>query len=95
MVYGFDSTSMAATYPKAGDRHNLKSNAIPFDTTSRIVGKSPARLLETAPASCTKCRQYRRRLESIATVRIMIADPLLEVCVPRYLSRTVKRSAAD
>ena len=25
----------------------------------------------------------------------MIADPLLEVCVPRYLSRTVKRSAAD
>ena len=28
-------------------------------------------------------------------MRIMIADPSLEVCVPRHLSRTVKRSAAD
>lgn len=32
--------------------------------------------------------QYRRRLESIATVCIMIADPSLEVCVPRLWGRS-------
>ena len=47
------------------------------------------------PLPVPHCWQYRRRLESIATVRIMIADPSLEVCFPRHLSRTVKRSAAD
>ena len=39
------------------------------------------------PLPVPHCWQYRRRLESIATVRIMIADPSLEVCVPRHLSR--------
>ena len=32
--------------------------------------------------------------QSIATVCIMIADPSLEVCVPRHLSRFWGRSAA-
>ena len=66
-----------------------------FDTTSRTYeGEPPTRLLETAPASCTKCRQYRRFLVGSATVRIMIADPSLEVCVPRHLSRLWGRSTA-
>ena len=46
------------------------------------------------PLPVPHCWQYRRRLESIATVRIMIADPSLEVCVPRHLSRLWGRSAA-
>ena len=46
------------------------------------------------PLPVPHCWQYRRRLESIATVRIMIADPSLEVCVPRHLSRLWRRSAA-
>ena len=47
------------------------------------------------PLPVPHCWQYRRRLESIATVRIMIADPSLEVCVPRRLSQLIERSAAD
>ena len=39
------------------------------------------------PLPVPHCWQYRRLLESIATVCIMIADPSLEVCVPRHLSR--------
>ena len=46
------------------------------------------------PLPVPHCWQYRRRLESIATVCIMIADPSLEVCVPRHLSRLWGRSAA-
>lgn len=46
------------------------------------------------PLPVPHCWQYHRRLESIATVCIMIADPSLEVCVPRYLSRLWGRSAA-
>lgn len=46
------------------------------------------------PLPVPHCWQYRRRLESIATVRIMIADPSLEVCVPRHLSRLWGRSTA-
>ena len=46
------------------------------------------------PLPVPHCWQYRRRLESIATVCIMIADPSLEVCVPRHLSRLWGRSTA-
>ena len=46
------------------------------------------------PLPVPHCWQYRRRLESIATVRIMIAGPSLEVCVPRHLSRLWWRSTA-
>ena len=46
------------------------------------------------PLPVPHCWQYRRHLESIATVCIMIADPSLEVCVPRHLSRLWGRSAA-
>ena len=46
------------------------------------------------PLPVPHCWQYRRRLESIATVRIMIAGPSLEVCVPRHLSRLWGRSTA-
>ena len=46
------------------------------------------------PLPVPHCWQYRRRLESIATVCITIADPSLEVCVPRHLSRLWGRSAA-
>ena len=46
------------------------------------------------PLPVPHCWQYRRRLESIATVCIMIADPSLEVCVQRHLSRLWGRSAA-
>ena len=44
------------------------------------------------PLPVPHCWQYRRRLESIATVCIIIADPSLEVCVPRHLSRLWGRS---
>ena len=46
------------------------------------------------PLPVPHCWQYRRFLEGIATVRIMIADPSLEVCVPRHLSRLWGRSTA-
>ena len=46
------------------------------------------------PLPVPHCWQYRRRLESIATVCIIIADPSLEVCVPRHLSRLWGRSTA-
>lgn len=46
------------------------------------------------PLPVPHCWQYRRRLESIATVCIIIADPSLEVCVPRHLSRLWGRTTA-
>ena len=53
-----------------------------------------ARLLEQRPLPVPHCWKYRRFLEGIATVRIMIAGPSLEVCVPRHLSRLWGRSTA-
>ena len=81
---------------KTCGRHNLESNFIPYSTL--LPGHTRANhrpgCWKQLPLPVPHCWQYRRRLESIATVRIMIADPSLEVCVPRHLSRTVKRSAA-
>ena len=81
---------------KTRGRHNLKSNCTSYSTL--LPGHTRANhrpgCWKQLPLPVPHCWQYRRRLESIATVCIMIADPSLEVCVPRHLSRTVKRSAA-
>ena len=81
---------------KTSDRHNLKSNCTPYSTL--LPGHTRANhrpgCWKQLPLPVPHCWQYRRRLESIATVCIMIADPSLEVCVPRHLSRLWGRSAA-
>ena len=74
---------------KTSDRHNLKSNCTSYSTL--LPGHTRANhrpgCWKQLPLPVPHCWQYRRRLESIATVRIMIADLSLEVCVPRHLSR--------
>ena len=81
---------------KTSDRHNLKSNCTPYSTL--LPGHTRANhrpgCWKQLPLPVPHCWQYRRRLESIATVCITIADPSLEVCVPRHLSRLWGRSAA-
>ena len=81
---------------KTSDRHNLKSNCTSFSTL--LPGHTRANhrpgCWKQLPLPVPHCWQYRRRLESIATVCIMIADPSLEVCVPRHLSHLWGRSAA-
>ena len=81
---------------KTSDRHNLKSNCTSYSTL--LPGHTRANhrpgCWKQLPLPVPHCWQYRRRLESIATVRIMIADPSLEVCVPRHLSRLWGRSTA-
>ena len=81
---------------KTCDRHNLKSNCTSYST--QLPGHTRANhrpgCWKQLPLPVPHCWQYRRRLESIATVRIMIADPSLEVCVPRHLSRLWGRSTA-
>ena len=82
---------------KTSDRHNLKSNCTSYSTL--LPGHTRANhrpgCWKQLPLPVPHCWQYRRRLESIATVRIMIADPSLEVCLPRYLSQPIECSAAD
>ena len=81
---------------KTSDRHNLKSNCTSYSTL--LPGHTRANhrpgCWKQLPLPVPHCWQYRRRLESIATVCIMIADPSLEVCVPRHLSRLWGRSTA-
>ena len=81
---------------KTSDRHNLKSNCTSYSTL--LPGHTRANhrpgCWKQLPLPVPHCWQYRRRLESIATVRIMIADPSLEVCVPRHPSRLWGRSTA-
>ena len=81
---------------KTCGRHNLKSNCTSYSTL--LPGHTRANhrpgCWKQLPLPVPHCWQYRRRLESIATVCIMIADPSLEVCVPRHLSRLWGRSAA-
>ena len=81
---------------KTSDRHNLKSNCTPYSTLLPGHTRASHRpgCWKQLPLPVPHCWQYRRRLESIATVCIMIADPSLEVCVPRHLSRLWGRSAA-
>ena len=81
---------------KTSDRHNLKSNCTSYSTL--LPGHTRANhrpgCWKQLPLPVPHCWQYRRRLESIATVCIIIADPSLEVCVPRHLSRLWGRSTA-
>lgn len=74
---------------KTCGRHNLESNCTSYSTL--LPGHTRANhrpgCWKQLPLPVPHCWQYRRRLESIATVRIIIADPSLEVCVPRHLSR--------
>ena len=81
---------------KTRGRHNLKSNCTSYSTL--LPGHTRANhrpgCWKQLPLPVPHCWQYRRRLESIATVCIMIADPSLEVCVPRHLSRLWGRSTA-
>ena len=81
---------------KTCGRHNLKSNCTPYST--QLPGHTRANhrpgCWKQLPLPVPHCWQYRRRLESIATVRIMIAGPSLEVCVPRHLSSLWGRSTA-
>ena len=81
---------------KTRGRHNLKSNCTSYSTL--LPGHTRANhrpgCWKQLPLPVPHCWQYRRRLESIATVCIMIADPSLEVCVPRHLSRLWGCSAA-
>ena len=81
---------------KTCGRHNLESNCTSYSTL--LPGHTRANhrpgCWKQLPLPVPHCWQYRRRLESIATVRIMIADPSLEVCVPRHLSRLWGRSTA-
>jgi hypothetical protein len=81
---------------KTSDRHNLKSNCTPYSTLLPGHTRASHRpgCWKQLPLPVPHCWQYRRRLESIATVRIMIADPSPEVCVPRHLSRLWGRSTA-
>ena len=81
---------------KTSDRHNLKSNCTPYSTLHPGHTRANHRpgCWKQLPLPVPHCWQYRRRLESIATVCITIADPSLEVCVPRHLSRLWGRSAA-
>ena len=81
---------------KTSDRYNLKSNCTPYSTL--LPGHTRANhrpgCWKQLPLPVPHCWQYHRRLESIATVRIMIAGPSLEVCVPRHLSRLWGHSTA-
>ena len=93
--YGFDSTSIAATCGKQVAAIIWNQILYPIRHYSPdIRANHRPGCWKQLPLPVPHCWQYRRRLESIATVCIMIADPSLEVCVPRHLSRTVKRSAA-
>ena len=93
--YGFDSTSIAATCGKqvAAIIWNQILYPIRHYFPDIRANRRPG-CWKQLPLPVPHCWQYRRRLESIATVCIMIADPSLEVCVPRHLSRLWRRSAA-
>ena len=93
--YGFDSTSIAATCGKqvAAIIWNQMVYPIRHYFPDIRANHRPG-CWKQLPLPVPHCWQYRRRLESIATVCIMIADPSLEVCVPRHLSRLWGRSTA-
>ena len=93
--YEFDSTSIAATCGKQVAAIIWNQILYPIRHYSPdIRANHRPGCWKQLPLPVPHCWQYRRRLESIATVCIMIADPSLEVCVPRYLSRLWGRSAA-
>ena len=81
---------------KTCGRHNLESNCTSYSTLLPRHTRANHRpgCWKQLPLPVPHCWQYRRHLESIATVCIMIAGPSLEVCVPRHLSRLWGRSAA-
>ena len=93
--YVFDSTSIAVTCGKqvAAIIWNQMVYPIRHYFPDIRANHRPG-CWKQLPLPVPHCWQYRRRLESIATVCIMIADPSLEVCVPRHLSRLWGRSAA-
>ena len=93
--YGFDSTSIAATCGKQVAAIIWNQILYPIRHYSPdIRANHRPGCWKQLPLPVPHCWQYRRRLESIATVCIMIADPSLEVCVPRHLSHLWGRSAA-
>ena len=93
--YVFDSTSIAVTCGKQVTATIWNQMVYPIRHYSPdIRANHRPGCWKQLPLPVPHCWQYRRRLESIATVRIMIADPSLEVCVPRHLSRLWGRSTA-
>ena len=93
--YVFDSTSIAVTCGKQVTATIWNQMVYPIRHYSPdIRANHRPGCWKQLPLPVPHCWQYRRRLESIATVCIMIADPSLEVCVPRHLSRFWGRSAA-
>ena len=93
--YVFDSTSIAVTCGKqvAAIIWNQMVYPIRHYFPDIRANHRPG-CWKQLPLPVPHCWQYRRRLESIATVCIIIADPSLEVCVPRHLSRLWGRSTA-